>query len=237
MAAGKTITSKYPGTCRGCDDDIRIGAKIEFFGSGEAYHYDCRPVGDEKPNWKSFEQEGFLFKDLETGGLEFEKCGIVQVAVIATTNRFVVIDSFSTLIAPNPRMRYDDAAMKIHGKSLKDLEGQPPEVGALQMTHDFCRQFEGFRYAGYNCPFDLGFWAAACKRNGIVDKVWTLPPFDLLEVAREVVKGTANFRLTTVAEAYDIPISGAHHALIDDFLTVQVARKILPVGEGEIEYA
>lgn len=41
----KTMTAKYPGTCRACGGSIQVGAMINFYGRGHAEHADCENQG------------------------------------------------------------------------------------------------------------------------------------------------------------------------------------------------
>lgn len=244
---GSTMNSKYGSKCIGCNCKIEVGNKIQFYGKGKVYHFDCRPMELRPPEWRKFTQRGFLFMDLETGGLnenpgvdEFGNqgpCGITQIAAIATSNNYVVQDMFDTHIRCNTKLLYLPDAMKVHGYSEEDLNDFPEEYDALTRFFDFCRPYENYRVAGYNVPFDERFIRAAKKRHGIVDDVWIEPSLCLYQIAKESIADELKAKpgltdeqrkckLTNVAEHLGIKSANAHNALVDLYMTVQVARKI-----------
>jgi hypothetical protein len=56
----RTITAKYPDTCKRCHCDIHPGDRIRYGGPGRIYHLkaDCQLDGDRqnpKPEWGSQE--------------------------------------------------------------------------------------------------------------------------------------------------------------------------------------
>jgi hypothetical protein len=42
------MRAKYQGVCWGCGEDIKVGDAAVYYGEGEIYHKDCRPLGGEK---------------------------------------------------------------------------------------------------------------------------------------------------------------------------------------------
>lgn len=228
MVFGKKMNAQYGGTCAQCRRSIVPGDEIEFVRSDEIYHYRCRPAFHKSPSDpRSLGQQGFLFVDLETGGLDEVGCAIVQIAAIATTNNLVILDHFKTYVRPQMNLTITEKATEVHGMTRELLAGAPSEEVALQKFATWANKFSGFRFAGYNCPFDLRFLAEFFFRNQFDEKLWLTPPFDVLDLAKEKLRGvTVNQKLVTVAEFFKLPNEGAHDALFDLFMTVQVTREL-----------
>lgn len=249
------MDSKYGSRCvnPACAEKIEIGDKIQFYGKGKVYHYDCRPLHLRAPEWRKYKQCGFIFNDLETGGLneqpgvdEFGNqgpCGITQIAAIATSNNFVVQGMFNSHVRCEPGLLYLPDAMAIHGYSEADLAEHPSEKDAVGAFLEFCRPFKNYRFAGYNCPFDLRFLKAAMTRQQLKGDAWIEPALCLYLIAKESIAQELKVKpgltdeqrkckLTNVAEHLGIRNANAHNALVDLYMTVQVAREIL-IAEQE----
>jgi len=58
----KTMTARFPGTCKACGEAIHKGDPINFFGKGHAEHCDCEDPGNpahEHPDDDDYREEGF----------------------------------------------------------------------------------------------------------------------------------------------------------------------------------
>lgn len=240
------MRSKYRGGCCVCQKRYEPGEKIVYYGKDRGiYCFDCWPAEDAPVNWREFDDPGYLFIDLETGGKNPEEgtddqgnlgpCGMVQIAAIATTKHLVIQDWFSTLVRPNPLCVYEPEAMAIHGRTPESLMNEPEEYDALMALSDFCRNYHGYRVAGFNYQYDERVLRAARRRQGIVDEVYKLPALCVYEIAvqelldenmKERFGGT---RLVDVSTYHGYKIEGAHDALVDLYLTILNARRFIPV--------
>ena len=230
LEPGATFKAKYAGICAACRgshlENIKVGDEMVWYSSQEVYHWDCRPTGME-PKPDELQQEGYLFIDLETGGLNEREDGIVQVALITTSNNLLIKQTWSSLILPPHHLGIGQKAIEVHGWTREKLK----DAGALseqEVMEDLLMLYMSFpdhRFAGYNCPFDLKFLDQGFKRCGINVTPWLMPPFDLLVDARKKLRNkTANHKLGTVAKHYGFNTDNAHDALCDLFLTVSAAR-------------
>lgn len=103
------------------------------------------------------------------------------------------------------------------------------------------------RFAGYNCQFDLEFLALMWKRQDTIDMPYQVPWLDIYACAKSKLgnnSGLANFKLASVADFFGINVAGAHDALQDLFMTIEIAKqlKAMPVHadkaeSGELETA
>lgn len=232
MTGSKTIYAKFMGTCRACTEPIEAGALCEFYGKGEIYHFDCRPSGEHgKKQAEGLKQKGYLFIDLETGGITAKTDGIVQIGAIATSQNFLLQSKFQTLVNPPANLILSERAREVHGYTREMLADAPIEYEALSNLIDWCNQFPEYRFAGYNCAFDLDFLNQGFERNGMSKDHYLLPAFDLLGEAIRKLRGkTANHKLVTVCDYFKIEKKKAHDAVADIFMTVQVARELKKIA-------
>lgn len=220
----KTFKSKYTNTCTTCGKRIEIGEMIAFVSSKQIYHFNCQPGIENLYN--ETDEDGYMFVDLETGGLDPKNCAIVQIAAIATDKNFLIHDSWSRLIRPGQFQTIGERSIEIHGLTRERLKNEEYEAVVLPEFLSFCRLFPNHRFAGYNCPFDLKFLEAAYDRNHLDGNAYLLPAHDLLTRARaKLAKADLpNHQLSTIAEHFGFSASAAHDALADLYLTVQIAR-------------
>ncbi|GEM_PF-610024 len=226
MTGSRTINAKYPGTCRGCGEGIAANSSCEFYGKGEIYHYDCRPMGaNGTAEAAALKQDGYLFIDLETGGINERTDAIVQIGALATSPNFLLRGKFQTLVSPPENLVMSEGARKVHGYTREMLSSAPIEYEALANLLTWCEQFPNYRFSGYNCDFDLKFLNEGFDRCAMTPNHYLTPAFDLLnEARRKLGSKTANHKLVTVCEHLGIVKTKAHDALADIYMTVQVAR-------------
>lgn len=227
-ATGYTFAAKFASRCHAdCGTSIDVGNQCFRIGQ-ETYHLNCQPI---KHQPLAMGQDGFLFIDTETGGLDDQNCALIQVAVIATTENFVILDTFEGLIYPHNNLSITEKSIEVHGFTREKLQGNPREEKVMQNFAAFCRQYPKYRFAGYKAQYDQGFIAAALKRQDIRGELFLLPPFCLYEESRKKVSGLENYKLVTVAQHFGINMAGAHDAMNDIFGTLQLARVLANYGK------
>lgn len=214
-----------------CDEPTKVGDFIAYVSNYEIYHFDCRPTYGEVDE-SALQQDGYLFIDLETGGLSPDKSAIVQIAVIATDNNFLVKDTWSSLIKPLPGQELGDRSIEVHGLTAERLKNERDETEVIPEFIAWCEQYPNHRFAGQNCPFDDGFIRKCCKRLKIKwEKVCLFPAYDTLTIARRKLQDAVpNHQLSTLAGHFGFSADSAHDAMCDLFLTVQVGRALQGVA-------
>lgn len=227
--AGSKIKAKFAGLCKHCAMDIKKGDDATFFGKGEIYHPECRPIADDFQNWEDFQQSGYIFCDLETGGTKYWENPIIQIAGIATSDNFIIEDTFETLVKPDPEMIIHDEALAVNGLTRAQLEAAPEEKDAVLAFLQFCSKFKDYRFCGFYCSFDLGFLDYTYKKLDIrklISVDYLLPALDIHRVAKKKLE-LESYKLVNVAGHFGYKSSAAHDALVDLFLTVQAARQLV----------
>lgn len=157
--------------------------------------------------------------DLETTGLSPESDVIVEFGALKVTPGRPP-QSFARLVRiekPLPR-----AAAQLTGISDTLLSAQG--VSLRQALTEFLAFVGRERLVGYNIAFDLSFLRAACQQLQL--PVLSNRCVDLLSLARRKVYDTPDFKLTTLAEHFSLPVHTAHRALADCQLVDQLYRKL-----------
>ena len=116
--------------------------------------------------------------DIETGGLNPQKNGIISIAVIAPNGK-----KFYQVISPNPQLAYEESALKINGFILEKYNGKTrwlqnlpdktptpvlslPEPTVIRELISFLREnCKDSYFAGCNIAFDKTFILEAAKRT------------------------------------------------------------------------
>jgi DNA polymerase III epsilon subunit-like protein len=182
--------------------------------------------------------------DTETGGLRPEH-PTIQLAAIAVDSQWRELELFERKIAfdvakADPEAlamnHFDPAAWKDAPSERRVVE----EFGAFLNRHrsvELVSQRTGKPYrvarvGGHNVVgYDLERTSAMFKRHGAFFPVDFRTVLDTRYGAvwffEQQEKQPANFKLTGIAEHFGIPIDGAHEALADVRLSIEVAKRLL----------
>jgi DNA polymerase III epsilon subunit-like protein len=171
----------------------------------------------------------YLFVDLETGGLYPTKHSILQIAAVITDLDFKTQGYFMSYLKPHAHLEISDYALTVNKLNLDDLYNAPEEDLVALALHQFAhiKGHKG-RFAGYNCQFDLEFLALMWERQrDNIAVPYHVPWLDIYTCAKSKLgnnSGLPNFKLTSVADYFGINAAGAHDALQDLFMTIEIAK-------------
>lgn len=164
-------------------------------------------------------KERYVLIDLETTGLQHSTDEILELGAIRVEEG-APVEEFSKLVKGN----------KIIPSSVIELTHITQEMREKQglSLEESLRAFIEFvgkdLLVGYNISFDMDFLRIACKQCGF--PILANRCLDLQNVARRKVRGLPNWKLTTVAEHFSIPVKAAHRALEDCRLAYAVYCKL-----------
>ena len=175
----------------------------------------------------------YVVIDTELTGLDGDKDSIVSVgAVRMTGGRIDLGDSFYRLVKPTARIT--PASVMIHEITPADVAMEPAIDGVLDEFLAFCR---GDIVVGYCIAIDLEFIDRELKR--LHRAAFTNPALDIRSLCNRVrrrlpsletmARIADNARLHEIAAGFDIPIDGAHNAVMDAFITAQLLQRLLPL--------
>lgn len=162
---------------------------------------------------------GFITIDIETTGLDPEKDEILEIAAIKYIENNEA-EIFSRVVkVQNPLTKEISELTGITDDFL--LKNGMDIETALK---DFWNFVGRAKLVGYNISFDMSF-----LRNASIDhkiKMQANKCIDILQLARRKVKGTKNYKMSTVASALGIEMVQKHRAESDCRLAFEIYRKL-----------
>ncbi|MDI2126112.1 exonuclease domain-containing protein [Yinghuangia seranimata] len=167
------------------------------------------------------DDEVFVVVDLETTGLSPETDRITEIAAVRLRGTDV-LGEFATLVAPGvPVPAFITALTGISDAMVADA---PPLRDVLPAFRDFARDAV---LVAHNAPFDIGFLRAACAGCG---EPWPhLVVVDTLALARALVSRgeVSDYKLATLARAFEAPAPSTHRAVADARATAHILRALI----------
>ena len=162
---------------------------------------------------------GFVVLDLETTGLHRYIDKIIEIGAIKYDKSLREIDRFSTLV--NPEKRIPASASAINGIRDSMVKDSPKIAEVLP---NLIRFIGDYPIIAHNANFDVGFLEVAIEESGIEGN--SIRYADSLKIARKELT-LDSYKLSCVAEHFDIPASNLHRALGDCEVLGQIMRHFL----------
>jgi DNA polymerase III epsilon subunit-like protein len=194
--------------------------------------------------------------DFETGGLNLEKCEILQIgALILHRTSLKVMDAYKSLMKPLDFDGLDEKALKVNGLTKEQLQEAPE---AKVVFPEFCEWIKKFNTSrdnsffgaptpcGYNISgFDLPIFDRYCKEYGYWDDrqqrqtvFWPMNRLDVFDHVWMYCRRNADLKkmkLTSILEYCGVSKeeieNGAHDAMWDVEWTAKLAVKFLKLAE------
>lgn len=178
--------------------------------------------------------------DVETTGVDHERCGILQVAIIIEGKGTPIREVFKS--KPFDGAEVSKEALEVTGVTEEELQsgdrltdkGLYTQLVALldKCVYKYDKK-DKLVFCGYNARFDMDMLRELFKRNGnsYFGSYFWFPPCDIMQLAfAALIKqrcNMPNFKLTTAAKALGISVdeTAAHDALYDITITKEVAGK------------
>ncbi len=161
----------------------------------------------------------FVCLDCETTGLETRTDRVVEVAAIRFRNG-EILERMDTLIDPGVAIPPSSSA--IHHIMDAMVAGKP----AIHQVLPELRRFVGdFPVVGHGVHFDLQVLHHESLRYGLASDWDQKPYFDTLRLARLYGESPEN-SLEKLRQHFNIPAEGAHRALGDVVVNVQVFERL-----------
>ena len=162
---------------------------------------------------------GFITIDIETTGLDPEKDEILEIAAIKYIENNEA-EIFSRVVkVQNPLTKEISELTGITDDFL--LKNGVDIETALKDFWDFVGRA---KLVGYNISFDMSFLRNASIEHKI--KMQANKCIDILQLARRKVKGTKNYKMSTVASELGIEMAQQHRAESDCRLAFEIYRKL-----------
>ncbi len=188
----------------------------------EAYLIDDLGEVVTNPKGQSFDDEYVVF-DIETTGLNKEKCKIIEIGAVKIRNREIV-DRYSTFIDPGEKL--SDEIVDLTNITDDMLEGQRPIETVLPEFLDFVGDDV---LVAHNASFDTGFVRIKAEKLGIEYRKNTI--LDTLELSRTLLKELKKHKLDVVAKHLGVSLEGHHRAVNDAEATAEIFLKLVDMLE------
>lgn len=179
----------------------------------------------------------FVAFDLETTGLHPVWSKIIEIGAIRFRLDGREIGRFHSLVDPGVPIPED--ATRVHGITDTMVLGQPSIAAAIASFTTFLGAGRVVLIA-HNADFDRRFLASSSAIHGL--SLPSTPVLDTLSLAQNLLPGSPNYRLTTLAAGLGRNVGDAHRAIADaeavrclfvDLLTrnqIQSLEKLFDLG-------
>lgn len=178
-------------------------------------------------------KERYITIDFETTGLNPKTDRIIEIGAVVFENGKPT-KTFSTLV--NPGIPIPARATQINHISNATVMFAPSESSAISQFVDFLgNALQGETIiCAHNADFDMKFLGETLIRQGYSG---TLDSVDTLAIARKMVSGVENYKLTTLIEHYGIETGQAHRATSDALACGKLLAIFLDEKKDEIANA
>jgi DNA polymerase-3 subunit epsilon len=179
----------------------------------------------------------YVVMDTELTGLDVRKDSIVSVGAVGMQGgRILLGETFYEMVSPKTALR--SASIVVHGITPSDVADKPSIDIVIEDLLKFC---EGAVVVGHFLSLDLGFLNKEMKR--LHNTKFLQPVADTLQIhgwMQDHSRGSRsqydtceeNKDLFSMAKKYHIPVSAAHNALMDAFITAQLFQRFLSLLPG-----
>jgi DNA polymerase-3 subunit epsilon len=162
----------------------------------------------------------FVCIDCETTGLDPKKDHIIEVAVAIFTLDSV-IEEFESLIDPKAPIPLESIA--VHHITEEMVRGKP---SIAEVLPKIAKLAGSFPIIGHGIAFDIDILDFHAKKHNIPFALKKNVQFDTLRLARLYGRSPSN-SLEVLRQHFNILAEGAHRAMSDVIVNIQVLKKLL----------
>ena len=165
----------------------------------------------------------FAVVDVETSGLSEKHHHVLQVGVVVVDGTGVVLERWSSLLAPRFRWWFRVGPTELHGIHRRDVRSAPPAPEVMARVAEL---LQDTRFVAHNAEFDIAFLTKAATRHGITLAI--NQPLCTLRLSRQLdPERQLSHRLGDMCARYDIHLARPHDALADADATAAVLPHLL----------
>ena len=162
----------------------------------------------------------FVAFDIETTGLNAQNDRMTEIGAVIFSGTEVK-EVFNTFV--DPEMHIPPDITQLTGIRDSDVQGAPKEKEAMELFLSFVGQRP---IIAHNAHFDVGFMAAAAKRQGLK----FAPVFlDTLALSQALLPELKRFKLDIVSNHLGLPQFNHHRASDDAMVVARMMGKFLPM--------
>jgi CRISPR-associated protein Cas2 len=161
----------------------------------------------------------YVVIDIETTGLSPDRDEVMEIGAVKVRERQVEA-TFQALLKiegniPQPVSQLTgltDEVLQAEGRQLEEV------------LPEFLSFVEDLPVVAHNGDFDYAFLRAACEKNGL--PLLSNRRVDTLSAAKRYIEQLPNYRLDTLVDYFNIPVTRLHRSLDDCFATMQLYQKL-----------
>ncbi|MFP3159764.1 MAG: 3'-5' exonuclease [Hydrogenobaculum sp.] len=170
---------------------------------------------------ESFENDAYVVLDIETTGLNPDEHEIIEIfAFLVEKER--ITKQFHRLI--NPGFFIPRRITEITGITNAMLVGQPK---VEEVIYDFDNFVKDYIIVGHNVKFDLSFLNKAYSIY--LHKKLQPPNICTLELSKKLIPNLKSYKLSAVADYFNIKYERLHRAKDDALLTYNIFNKLMDI--------
>ncbi len=177
----------------------------------------------------NFFPQGLIAIDLETTGLSPLIDRIIEFAAVKITPGGV--ERLESLI--NPNITIPEETIQFHGINDADVKDSPSLLEFMPQILSFIGDLP---IVAHNAKFDLGFLVFALHNFSL-----PYPSSDIycsVKMSRQSFKEIENYKLSTIAKHFEIPLENHHRAMDDTIACLLIFKKALDrLSEKELKAA
>ena len=170
-------------------------------------------------------EDSFVIVDLETTGLSPKNGEIIEIGAIKVIDNKVV-DKMDVFVKPSRPLTW--FTTNLTGITNEMVDEGLSTKDALNVFNEFS---SGLRLMAHNAKFDMSFLNTYMQKElgqGVRDD-----SRDTLLLSRAILKDVPNHKLGTLADYFGIDYTGAHRALKDCEITLDVYNNLRKKFNGE----
>ena len=160
----------------------------------------------------------YVVIDIETTGLSPSYCEIIELSAVKIKDNSIV-DTFSSLV--KPKAPIPEFIEKLTGITNSMVESAPTLEGVLP---NYLKFLDTNIVVGHNISFDIHFLSNAMQ--DLYNEEFHNDHIDTLRISRKLIKSIANYKLSTIAEYFNIVPENQHRALDDCNTTNEIFKKL-----------
>lgn len=170
-------------------------------------------------------EKNFVIVDLETTGLSPLKNEIIEIGALKVENGEVV-DTMDIFI--KPKTPVSKFITRLTGITNEMLEDGYDITEGMEKFVDFTK---GYTLMAHNARFDMNFLNS--NMNSCFNQNLENECLDTLKISKELIKDLPSYKLKSLADYFNVDYTGAHRALKDCEITLDVYNNLVKLKEND----
>lgn len=169
----------------------------------------------------------YIVLDVETTGLNPDNDDVIEICAFLIEKERITKE-LHTLV--NPGYFISKRITEITGITNAMLVGKPK---IDEVIYDFERFVKEYIIVGHNINFDLSFLKKAY--NFYLNKKFNPPKLCTLELSRKLIPHLKSYKLSSVADYFNIPYDRLHRAKDDVMLSYKIFLKLMEIARRQYD--